>query len=69
MSEDDRKYMGTPEAAKADLMAKLERWRELRQPLIAAPAEHKKREAEERELRFTIANAGLLWLWHEENPL
>jgi hypothetical protein len=66
-SEEDRKIMGTPEAAKADLIDKTRRWRELRQPSMDTPAGHRQTEAKERETRFQLANAALLWLWHEEN--
>ena len=69
MDREDRKYMGMPEDAKASLIEKARAWRELRQPLIATAKEHKKREAAEREAKFVLANAALLWLWHEENPV
>jgi hypothetical protein len=68
VSAEDRAIMGTPAASKDALVAKLREWRELRQPLIAQAKEHKDREQLERQLRFEIANAGLHWLWHEENP-
>ena len=64
----DREFMGTPEAAKARLIEKARAWREYRQPLIATAKEHKKHAALEREAKFQLANAALLWLWHEENP-
>jgi hypothetical protein len=64
----DREFMGTPEAAKADLIVKAKAWRELRQPSMATPREHRKRDAADAEARFQLANAALLWLWHEENP-
>jgi hypothetical protein len=65
---DDRQYMGTQQAAKEALIEKARAWREYRQPLIATAKEHKRREALEREAKFQLANAALLWLWHEENP-
>lgn len=68
-AEDDRKYMGTPAEAKAKLIDASRAWRMLRQPSIATPAGHAAVDAKEREARFQLANAALLWLWHEENPL
>ena len=65
----DRECMGTPEAAEADLIAKAREWRELRQPRMATSAEHKRIDILERECKFQLANAALLWLWHQENPL
>ena len=70
MSEqDDRQYMGTAEEAYAALVAAAKAWREYRKPLIATRAEHKKQDALERDARFSLANAALLWLWHEERLL
>ena len=68
MGEDDRKFMGTADEAKAALIERAKAWRELIQPLIAEAAEHKKRDILEREAKSRLANAALLWLWHEENP-
>lgn len=64
----DDAIMGTPEEAKAKLMAATAKYREYRQPLIASAAEHKARESREREARFRLAEAAMLWLWHEERP-
>lgn len=64
----DRQYMGSPEDAKAVLIEKSRAWRELRQPSMDTSAGHRKRQAQEHEIRFQLANAALLWLWHEENP-
>lgn len=64
----DRSVMGTPEAAKEALIEKARAWRETRQPSMDTAAGHKAREAAEHETRFQLANAALLWLWHEENP-
>lgn len=65
---EDRKYMGTPEEAKTALILKAHAWRELRQPRIDTAAGHRRIEAREREAQFQLANATLLWLWHEEHP-
>lgn len=65
---EDASCMGTPEEARQALIDMGRRWRELRQPLIASAAQHKKRDAMEREARFQLANAALHWLWHEEQP-
>lgn len=65
---EDRSYMGTPEDAKASLIEKSKAWRELRQPRMDTRAGHRKIEAQEHEARFQLANAALLWLWHEEHP-
>lgn len=59
--------MGTMEQAEAALEARAHRWRELRQPAIATRAQHKTREAEEREARIRLAEAAVMWLWHREN--
>lgn len=68
VAENDRAVMGTPEAAKAALIDKARQWRELRQPRMDTASGHRKIEAREHECRFQLANAALLWLWHEENP-
>lgn len=60
--------MGTLAAAEVDLEAKAKRWREFRQPSIDTKEGHRERESQEREARFQLANAALLWLWHRENP-
>ena len=46
---EDLSYMGTFEEAEAQFLAAVDRWNELRQPLIATAKEHKKRELQERE--------------------
>ena len=63
MSDD---YMGTPEEARAELMERTRDYRSFRQPLMAPASVHKEREAQEREACFRLAQAALLWLWHEE---
>lgn len=68
VSADDRAIMGTPEEAKAALLEKAREWRTLRQPMIATGPDLRRNEVAERECRFQLANAALLWLWHEENP-
>lgn len=60
--------MGSPLAAAEKLAELARRWREMRQPSIATAAEHKKQHALEHEVRFQLANAALMWLWHRENP-
>ena len=65
---DDRQYMGTPDEARAKLVDRARKWRQYRQPSMATAAEHKKRDILEHEAQFQLANAALLWLWHEENP-
>jgi hypothetical protein len=64
----DRQYMGTADDAKAALIDKSRVWRDLRQPRIDTPRGHRKVELQEQEARFQLANAAMLWLWHEENP-
>jgi len=64
----DRQYMGTTADAKVALIEKARIWRELRQPRMDTRSGHRKIEAQEQEARFQLANAALLWLWHEENP-
>lgn len=60
--------MGDPADARAALIEKSRAWRQLRQPSMDTAAGHRKTEAREHEARFQLANAALLWLWHEENP-
>jgi len=69
MTETDRQYMGTAADAKVALIEKARIWRELRQPRIDTRSGHLKIEAQEQEARFQLANAAMLWLWHEENPV
>lgn len=66
---EDRKYMGTPEEAKAALIEKAKAWRALRQPMMGTRKEIRDTEIKEHEARFQLANAALHWLWHEENPV
>jgi hypothetical protein len=68
VAEEDRRVMGSPEAAEAALKAKAAEWRKLRQPLMANAAQQRNVEREEQQVRFELANAALLWLWHQENP-
>lgn len=68
LQADDRKYMGTPAAARQALMDKARTWRALRQPVMGTRAQIKKLDAREHEARIQLAHAALLWLWHEENP-
>lgn len=64
----DRKYMGTKEDARLALVEKTTAWRALRQPIMGSARIVKDIERREHEARFQLANAALLWLWHEENP-
>ena len=59
--------MGSAEDAQAALIAKARKWRELYQPFMGTAKELRKRDAEEHQVRFELANAALLWLWHQEN--
>lgn len=65
---DDAGLMGDPAEAKTALLEKARAWRELRQPSIDSAAGHRATEKNEHQVRFELANAALLWLWHEENP-
>ena len=67
VTELDREIMGTPERAYAALMEKAREWRKLRQPMMATAKELRERDKREHQVRFELANAALLWLWHEEN--
>jgi hypothetical protein len=49
-------------------MAMAREWRKLRQPVMASKRELDEIEKRERQVRFELANAALLWLWHIENP-
>ena len=66
-SAEDRTLMGNPEAAEQALIALAREWRELRQPSIATAKQHKEDDRREYQIRFELANAALLWLWHKEN--
>jgi hypothetical protein len=69
MSAEDRAIMGTPREAHLDLIEKARAWRDLRQPLIATAKLQRERDQLERRARLELANAALLWLWHQEdNP-
>lgn len=67
-AEDDRKYMGTPEAAKVGLIEAARKYRSYQGPRIDTPKGHKQHEARAREAGVQLMSAALLWLWHEENP-
>lgn len=60
--------MGPRAEAEARFMKACDRWIELRQPLMANSAAHKKRDAMEDEARFQLANAaiGLAWFMRNE---
>lgn len=68
LSAEDRRIMGSTEAAKLALIDRTKEWRALRQPVMANRAALNEIDAKEREARFQLANAAALWLWHEENP-
>lgn len=61
-AQGDRKIMGTPEAAREALILQARNWRKLRQPIIGTAKEIRRIEVAEREARFCLANAALLWL-------
>ena len=60
-------YMGTIDEAKADFLAKVDRYIELRQPSMATAKEHRKREMSEHEARFQLCNAATHLAWHMRN--
>jgi hypothetical protein len=66
LSEETKALMGTFAAAEAALAEAAAVWRQFRQPRVDTAAGHKKADAMEREARFRLANAALLWLWHVE---
>jgi hypothetical protein len=57
-------FMGTRAAAEERFLAAVDRWNALRHPLIAPPAEHRKRDIQEHEARFQLANAASALAWH-----
>lgn len=63
-----RVNMGNAHDAKVALIEKARLWRSLRQPIMGTAKQLKENETQEREARFQLANAAMLWLWHEENP-
>lgn len=67
-TDEDRRIMGTSEAARLALAEKAREWREVRQPSIATRAQHRDTERREHQVRFELANLALHWLWHEEHP-
>jgi len=60
--------MGSREEAEARFLAACDKWIALRQPLISNTAGHKKREMNEHEARFQLANAAahLAWFMRHE---
>lgn len=67
--DDDMSFMGTREEADARFMAAADRWIAMRQPLMANPATHKKRDIEECEARFQLANAAIHLAWFMRQTL
>lgn len=63
MSED---YMGTHDEAQAKCLEAWKRWCTYRQPHIGTAAEHRRRDAEEREALSRFAQAAALLCWHIE---
>lgn len=66
MSADDD-YMGTPEDAQAQCLDAWKAWCGYRQPFIGTAAEHRKREALERQAEVRFINASALLCWHLES--
>jgi len=64
----DRSVMGSPEEAETELVRLTVEWRRLRQPMMGTAERIRQIEARDKEVRFRLANAALLWLWHRENP-
>lgn len=60
--------MGSALDAKVALIEKARLWRSYRQPIMGTAKQLRAHEAREREARFQLANAALMWLWHEEHP-
>lgn len=60
-------FMGTRSEAEEKFLAAVDRWHELRRPLMAPAAEHRRRDAAEHEARFQLANAASLLAWHMRN--
>ena len=61
--------MGTYADAEAAFMAKVDAWIALRQPIMANAAALKKRDVQEREATFQLANAAAFLGWHIRNRL
>lgn len=66
--EDDRKFMGTPDEAKAGLIEAARVYRSYQGAHIDSAKGHRQREIQSREAGARLTSAALLWLWHEENP-
>jgi len=64
METEDLSYMGTFEEAEKDFLDRVDRWTDLRKPLIASAREHRWREAQEQEALFRLGNAAALMAWH-----
>ena len=60
--------MGTAEEAEAKLVAAVDAWLDYRQPFMGTPAEHKRREIQEVNARFALANAAAYWAYFKRDP-
>lgn len=60
--------MGTREEAESRFLAACDAWIATRHPLMANAAAHKKRDAQEHEMRFQLANAAIHLAWHMRDP-
>lgn len=67
MVGDLKAAMGTPEAARAKLIAAARKFRELRKPMFGTKGEIKLNDQSTREAQNQLANDALLWLWHVED--
>jgi len=67
LREEDR-YLGSVSEAESRFLSACDRWIAARQPLVANAAAHKKRDAEEHEARFQLANAAIHLAWFMRNP-
>ena len=64
----DDPVMGSYADAEKALIEAVDKWIDLRQPLIASAAEHKKRDTREQEAQFRLANAAAHWAWFKRDP-
>lgn len=68
VAEEARRVMGSLGEAEEALKAKTAAWRKLRQPIMGTAAALRENDKLEHQARFELANAAVLWLWHQENP-
>ena len=67
MSREGIEFMGSRAEAREKLVEKARAYRGFQGAYVGTAADMRRRDRLEHEARNQLANAALLWLWHEES--